>query len=41
MELVSVHSVKTMIKAVADCFRSFSFKAVMDFDRISCVIVEA
>lgn len=41
MELVSVHSVKTMIKAVADYFQSFGFKVVMDFDRSSYVIVEA
>lgn len=41
MELVSTHSVKTVIKAVADYFKSFGFKVVMDFDRISYVIVEA
>lgn len=41
MELVSTHSVKTVIKTVADYFKSFGFKVVMDFDRISYVIVEA
>ena len=40
-ELVSTHSVKTMIKTIADYFKSFGFKVVMDFDRISYVIVEA
>lgn len=41
MELVCTHSVKTVIKTVADYFKSFGFKVVMDFDRISYVIVEA
>ena len=40
-ELVSTHSVKTMIKTIADYFKSFGFKVVMDFDKISYVIVEA
>ena len=40
-ELVDCHSVKTMVKTVADYFRAFGFKVVMDFDRISYVIVEA
>lgn len=41
MELISSHSAKTVIKAVADYFKAFGFKVVMDFDRISYVIVEA
>lgn len=41
MELISTHSVKAMIKTVADYFKSFGFKVVMDFDGINYVIVEA
>lgn len=40
-ELIECHSVKTLVKKVADYFKVFGFKVVMDFDRINFVIVEA
>lgn len=39
--LIESHSVKTLVKKVADYFKSFGFKIVMDFDRVNYVIVEA
>lgn len=39
-ELLKRHAVKTMIKNVADYFKSFGFMVTKDFDGISYVIVE-
>ena len=40
-ELLKRHTVKTVIKNVADYFKSFGFLVTMDFDNVNYVIVEA
>ena len=40
-ELLKRHAVKTVIKNVADYFKSFGFLVTMDFDNVNYVIVEA
>lgn len=40
-ELLRKHAVKTVIKNVADYFKSFGFLVTMDFDNVNYVIVEA
>lgn len=40
-ELLKKHAVKTVIKNVADYFKSFGFLVTMDFDNVNYVIVEA
>lgn len=40
-ELLKRHVAKTILKNVADYFKSFGFMVTMDFDNINYVIVEA
>lgn len=40
-ELLKRHAVKTVIKNVADYFKSFGFLVTVDFDNVNYVIVEA
>ena len=40
-ELLKRHAAKTVIKNVADYFKSFGFLVTMDFDNVNYVIVEA
>ena len=40
-ELLKKHVVKTVIKNVADYFKSFGFLVTIDFDNVHYVIVEA
>lgn len=40
-ELLKKHAVNTVIKNVADYFKSFGFLVTMGFDNVSYVIVEA
>ena len=39
-ELLKRHAVKTIIKNVADYFKSFGFMVTMDFDNVNYVIAE-
>lgn len=39
-ELLRCHAVKTIIKKVADYFKSFGFMVTMDFDNVNYVIAE-
>ena len=40
-QLLKRHAVKTIIKNVAEYFKSFGFMVTMDFDNVNYVIVEA
>ena len=39
-QLLKAHAVKTIIKNVAEYFRSFGFMVTMDFDNVNYVIAE-